>query len=154
MRRLSRNLVLGTVFGGLALGAVTGWTKDGYRMHGDPARMVAHMADRLDLSEDQQAGIEALLSESREQSAADHARLRELRQQLRMQRGAFDAGEAQRLADEIGQITSRMVYQAASTQARIYQLLDEEQRAELGEFMEDHEPRRDRWHRRAGMETE
>jgi Spy/CpxP family protein refolding chaperone len=71
-----------------------------------------------------------------------------------MQRGAFDAGEAQRLADEIGQITSRMVYQAASTQARIYQLLDEEQRAELGEFMEDHEPRRDRWHKRAGMEAE
>lgn len=153
MKRLSRNLVLGTVFSGLALGAVAGWAKDGYRMHGDPAQMVARMADKLDLSEDQQAGIETILTETRQQSAADHARLRELRQQLRAQPGAFDADAARRQADEIGQITGRMVYQAASTQAQIYQLLDEEQRAEMEEFMEDHEPRRDRWHRHAGGEA-
>jgi Spy/CpxP family protein refolding chaperone len=153
MRRLSRNLVLGTVFSGLVLGAVTGWAKDGHRMHGDPAQMVARMADKLDLSDDQQTGIEAILSETREQSATDHARLRELRQQLRAQRGAFDADEAKRQADEIGQITSRMVYQAASTQAQIYQLLDDGQRAELDRFMEDHEPRRHRWQKRAGMEA-
>ena len=60
MRRLSRNLVLGTLFGGLALAAVTGWAKDGYGMHGDPARMVAQMADKLDLSGEQQAAIEAI----------------------------------------------------------------------------------------------
>ena len=153
MRRISRNLVLGTVFSGLALGAAAGWTKDGYRMHGDPAQMVARMADKLDLSEEQQSGIEAILTETREQSAADHARLRELRQQLRSQRGEFDADAARRQADEIGQITGRMVYQAASTQAQVYQLLNDEQRAELGEFMEDHGPRRDRWHRHAGGEA-
>lgn len=153
MRHLSKNLVLGTVFGGLALGAAAGWAKDGYRMHGDPGQMVARMADKLDLSEDQQAGIEAILAETRQQSAVDHARMRELRQQLRAQRSEFDADAARRMADEIGQITGRMVYQAASTQAQIYQLLDEEQRAELGEFMEDHEPRRDRWHKHAGGEA-
>ena len=149
MRRLSRNLVLGAVFGGLALAAATGWAKGGYGMHGDPTRMVAQMADKLDLSDEQQAAIEAILTETRGQSAADHARLQALRQQLRSQRAGFDAAEAQRLADEIGQITSRMVFQAASSQAQIYQLLDEEQREELDEFMEDHQPRRDRWHKHA-----
>ena len=153
MRRLSRKLVLGTVFGGLALGSIAVWAKDGYRMHGDPARMVEHMADKLDLSEDQQTGVEAILAETREQSAADHARLRQLRQQLRGMRGDFDADSARRLADEIGQITGRMVYQATSSQAQIYQLLNAEQREELDEFMEDHEPRRDRWHRHAGGES-
>ena len=150
MRRLSRNLLLGTVFGGLALGAVAGWAKDGYRMHGDPARMVERMADKLDLSAEQQTGVEAILAETRDKSAEDHARLRELRQQLRGMRGDFDADSARRVADEIGQITGRMVFQATSTQARIYQLLNAEQRAELDEFMEEHEPRRDRWHRHAG----
>lgn len=153
MRRLPRNLLLGTVFGGLALGAVTGWAKDGYGMHGDPARMVARMTEKLDLSDDQKTGIEAILTETRGQSAADHARLQELRQQLRAQRAGFDADTARRLADEIGEITSRMVYGAASTQAQIYQLLDEEQRTELDEFMEEHEPRRDRWHKHAAREA-
>lgn len=153
MRRLSRNLLLGTVLGGLALGTVTGWAKDGYGMHGDPARMVERMAEKLDLSDDQRTGIEAILTETRGQSAADHARLRELRQELRAQRAGFDADKARRLADEIGEITGRMVYGAASTQAQIYQLLDEEQRAELDEFMEEHEPRRDRWHKHAAREA-
>ena len=47
----------------------------------------------------------------------------------------FDPGKAQTVADEIGQLTGRMVYQASETFAKVYQVLDAEQRTKLDEMM-------------------
>jgi hypothetical protein len=41
--------------------------------------MLAHMADRLDLSSEQKSEVENLLASGKEENAADHARMQELR---------------------------------------------------------------------------
>jgi Spy/CpxP family protein refolding chaperone len=107
--------------------------------------MVAHMTDRLDLTEEQAGRVKQLTTKARERLAADRTRLAELREQLKAQRDNFDAGKAQVMADEIGEITSRMVFQAVSTHAEIYQLLTDEQKAEMDVMMEQRESRRDHW---------
>lgn len=61
------------------------------------------------------------------------------------QRDSFDAGAAQKIADEIGQITGRMVYRASETWAQVYQVLNAEQRAELDAMMAKRQARRGKW---------
>lgn len=111
----------------------------------DPARMIAHLSDRLDLSGEQQAEVESLVAAAKQGGEADRARLQELRAQMLAMKGNFDPGQAQAIADEIGQITARVVYQASETFARVYQLLNAEQQAELEELMARHSERRGRW---------
>lgn len=108
----------------------------------DPGRMLTHMADKLDLSAAQRASVEELMSASREANQADRQRLQVLRQQLQAMRGDFDADKAQGIADEIGQITSRMVFQTSKTWSGVYQLLDTEQREELDNLMARREAHR------------
>ena len=60
-------------------------------------------------------------------------------------RGDFDPGKAQAIADEIGQLTGRMVYQASETFAQVYQVLNAEQRTQLESMMAKHSERRSRW---------
>jgi Spy/CpxP family protein refolding chaperone len=116
----------------------------------DPSRMIAHMSDKLNLSTEQQSGIESLLAQSKQASAADHARLRELRKEMMAQRDSFDAGVVRAQADEIGQITGRVVYQSAETWSQVYQLLDAEQKAELDNLMEQRKARRGKWGKGGG----
>ena len=60
----------------------------------------------------------------------------------------FDAGQAQQVADQIGVITSRLLYNHASVQAEIYTLLNEEQRLMLQQLLEQRQQRRDRMEQR------
>lgn len=106
-----------------------------HEMGGDPARMIAHLSDRLDLSSEQQTEVESLVAAAKQSSDADRARMRELRSQMRAMMGNFDPGKAQVVADEIGQLTGRMVYQSSETFASVYQLLNAEQRAQLDSMM-------------------
>ncbi|MCB1689817.1 MAG: Spy/CpxP family protein refolding chaperone [Halioglobus sp.] len=117
--------------------AAASWSvpHDDERQH-DASHRVAHLAKVLDLSEEQEAEVQTLLTSTLEASEADKSRLHVLKQQLLNEPGAFDAGSAQVTADEVGQITSRMVYRMASTYAAIYQLLDDEQRVEMQEMAE------------------
>jgi Spy/CpxP family protein refolding chaperone len=66
---------------------------------------------------------------------------------MQAQRQNFNSGEAQKLADEIGEITTRMVFDATRTQAEVYQLLSEEQRQEMDALMEKRDERRAKWRR-------
>ncbi len=116
-------------------------------MDHDPSRMLNHMAERLELSDSQREQVESIMDSGREQSAADRARLEELREQLKAMRDDFDAGKAQQYADEIGEITSRMVYRFSSSFAEVYRLLDDDQRAELEQFEQERDQRRGRWHK-------
>lgn len=146
MQRQLSKWLLGVTFGGAALVSVASWAMGppGGMPH-DPTHMVAHLAHKLDLSEQQRTDIEGIMVSSRDAARADHQRMRQLRQELKGQTEQFDAGRAQQLADELGAITARMVYQFTSNQAGIYQLLDEEQRAAMASLIEQREERRDRW---------
>lgn len=116
----------------------------------DPSRMIAHMSDKLDLSTEQQSQIESLLGQSKQASAADHKRLGELRQEMMAQRDSFDADQARAQADEIGQITGRVVYQSAETWSQVYQLLSAEQKTELDKLMEQRKARGGKWRKGGG----
>jgi len=107
-------------------------------MGGDPARMIAHLSDRLDLSTEQQTEVDSLALAAKQGSDADRARMNELRSQMLAMKGNFDPGTAQSVADEIGQLTGRMVYRASETFARVYQVLNAEQRTELDSMMAKH----------------
>lgn len=121
----------------------------GHRVDMEPERMMARMSEHLDLSEEQEQQVSAILDENKDQTKADHERINEIRDALHQQREDFDAGEAQKLADELGEITTRMAFQAASKHARIYQLLDAEQREELEELKEKREKHKEkRWSKR------
>lgn len=113
----------------------------------DPQHRITHLAKMLELSEEQEATVQTLMIASFEESEADRERLRELRDQLRGEPGSFDAATAQVAADEIGQITSRMVFRRANDRAQLYQLLDEEQRVMMTEMAEH---RRERGGKRGG----
>jgi Spy/CpxP family protein refolding chaperone len=129
--------ILATTLGLVVLLSAAAWAMGpGGGMDHDPARMVEHMSRKLDLSDEQKAEVETLVSSSRQASAQDMQRMRELRGEMRAQANNFDAGKARTIADEIGQITGRLAYQAAETRAGVYQLLNDEQRAQMAQMME------------------
>jgi len=114
-------------------------------MGGDPMRMIAHMSDRLNLSSEQKTEVESLVAAAKQSSEADRTRMRELRSQMQAMKGNFDPGKAQAVADEIGQLTGRMVYQASETFAKVYQVLNTEQQAQLDSMMASRGERRGKW---------
>ncbi len=113
----------------------------------DPEHMITRLSEHLSLTEQQESQVRSIMEQGSEQGRADRERLQDLRAQLEQQRSNFDAGQAQQLADEIGEITTRMVYSFSSKQAQVYQVLSDEQRAE---FEELHAARESRGARRFG----
>jgi Spy/CpxP family protein refolding chaperone len=115
----------------------------------DPARMMEHMSERLELTDVQQEEIEQIFAATRKQSVDDRKRLEELRDQLQTMRDEFDSGQAQTISDEIGAISARMAFSLAITQSQVYALLDEDQRKEYDQMLEARDKRReqgrDRW---------
>jgi Spy/CpxP family protein refolding chaperone len=119
-------------------------------MQPDPARMISQMGAKLDLSAEQQAKIQELTTAARQASAADHKRMQELRTEMSTMRDSFDATRARKTADEIGQVTGRLVFQASQTWSQVYQVLNAEQKAKLDEMMAQRAQGRGKW--RAGGE--
>ncbi len=92
-----------------------------------------HLVHALSLSEEQERQIADIFHDARDSTLSDRHRMKELYAQLQQQRSAFDAGKAQAIADEIGQITARTVYALASAQAQVYATLDEQQQSRFDE---------------------
>tara|TARA_R110002073_G_scaffold6066_6_gene36621 strand:+ start:7647 stop:8114 length:468 start_codon:yes stop_codon:yes gene_type:complete len=136
MNKTLKKVFMGVVGPALAtlFVAASGWSMSHGDGPADPQRKVAHMAQMLQLTEEQTATVQTLVTTSFEASAADRQRLHSLKAQLLDQPASFDAGPAQATADEIGQITSRMVFRMASTRAQIYQLLNDEQKEKMDEM--------------------
>ena len=131
-----RSLACGGALAGAVLMSMTAWSMGPqHGAGGDPSRMIAHMSERLDLSDEQKSEVDTLVTAARQSSEADRARMQELREQLSAMKSNFDPGKAQAVADEIGQLTGRMVYQATETFAKVYQVLDAEQRTQLDAMM-------------------
>lgn len=112
----------------------------------DPARMLDHISGHLDLTDEQRAEAGRLVASAKENAATDHERMRQLRTELTGMRDNFDAARARYIADEIGQVTGRMVYGISESWAKVYQLLDARQRAELDTLIEKRGERRRKWH--------
>jgi Spy/CpxP family protein refolding chaperone len=113
--------------------------------------MLSRLSEHLELSEQQRSQVRDILAQNGDQVRVDRERLQALRNALEEQRTDFDAGEAQRLADELGEITSRMAFGMTSKQAQIYAVLTDEQRAEFARL---HAERDSRVHRRIGKHRE
>lgn len=112
----------------------------------EPGRMLQHMSRSLELTETQQSNIGQIMDVARDQSAADRKRIKELRDQLRDQQAGFDPGKAQSIADELGQVTTRLAYQGAATHAQVYEQLDAEQRQKMAEFQDKRGEHKGRHH--------
>ena len=141
-----KNWACGGALATAAVMSMAAWSMGpSHGMGGDPARMISHLSDRLDLSGEQQTEVESLVEVAKQGSATDRARMKELRVEMMAMKGDFDAGKAQAIADEIGQLTGRMVYQASETFAQVYQVLNAEQRTQLDSMMAKHGERRSRW---------
>lgn len=140
-------LIPGTVLMGVLLLSAGAWSMGPSPEH-NVDKILSHMSHELELSGSQEMKIDALVEESKQAGAADIARLGEIREQMKVMRVDFDAGTAQRLADELGEITARMSYRMVSTHADIYQLLSPEQREELKAMSEKRDQRMEkRWAR-------
>lgn len=145
----------GCALAGLAAMSLTSWAMGpGGGMDPDPGRMLAHMADRLNLSSEQKSEVENLLAAGKEANAADHTRMQELRTQMMAMRGSFDEQQARRISDEIGQLTARMVYRASATWAKVYTLLDAQQKAQLDSMMARRAEHRGKWREDGGKQTD
>ena len=112
---------------------------------GDGSSRANRMMHALDLDDAQREAVESRLAESRAVAEADRRRMKELRTEARGLREDYDAGRAQQIADEIGEISGRLALVRMATQADIYSLLDEEQRAELEAKMERRKAWRQGW---------
>ena len=147
MNRTLSKILPGSILTGVLLLSAGAWSMGPPAGH-NPDKMLAYMAQELDLSESQEAQINSIVDESRESGAEDQERLGEIRTAMKAQRTDFDAGRTQKLADELGEITARMAYRMTSTQAQIYQLLEPEQREQMLELAEHREERmQKRWQR-------
>jgi Spy/CpxP family protein refolding chaperone len=92
------------------------------------------MADRLGLTAEQEERITGLVNEARLESAVDRERVAQLRQALQtlsQSPDTFDEGAARTLADELGQVVTRMAVAGAQTRWQVYQQLTEEQREQV-----------------------
>lgn len=108
----------------------------------------------LDLDEEQRVAIESRLDAARSATEADRQRMRELRELARELHSNYDAGEAQQLADEMGEITGRLIFSKMSTRADIRSLLSAEQIEQLEARAEQRRAYRKGWRdaRRGGRQ--
>ena len=145
---MTRNLkkwLLGSILAGTAAVSVAAWSMGPPPgMDPDPVRMIARMSSSLDLTAEQKTKVESVLAAAKEAGAADRARLQELRTQMMTQRTDFDAPKAHKIADEIGQLTGRMVYLASESWSKVYQELNADQKAKLDSMMAERDARRGR----------
>lgn len=109
---------------------------------------------KLDLTPDQQIQIAAELEMVEQQMSAEREYLAALKSELRALQSDFDASLAAELAADIGDATANLVLNLATSKAAIYQLLDEDQRAELEELIVLRDEMRSPGHRGHGRELD
>lgn len=103
----------------------------------DPVQMVEKMTQRLNLTEQQQSQITALLESEKENVRSEREQLKGLREQLTSHDGEFDSDSARKTADKIGVISGNLAYARAYTQSELNKILTEDQQAQLSSFMNE-----------------
>ena len=148
MKKSFTRALVGAFLAGAALLLLSGasWSMcQSGGMNFDPGRMLEHMDERLDLSDDQRNQIEPLLNATREKIRIDRERLTTLREQLHALREDFDSDQARAISTQIGELTGNMVFEMSSTHAQMFAVLDAEQRAEMNKVMEQRHRRGGKW---------
>jgi len=109
--------------------------------HGGP---MAHMAKRLDLSEEQQLSIAAILNESRNEAELLRAQLEELRRSVgdSIRAGEYDEDEVRILVENQAPAFVDMTMLGIRTMSQVYEQLTPEQRDQADEMMEKRRSRR------------
>jgi Spy/CpxP family protein refolding chaperone len=102
----------------------------------DGGDMVGRMSEHLDLSVDQQEQITTIVNTAHLEGAVDQERKRQIEKELRGLAENFDAGSAQALADELGEIAGRLAYSRVYTMSQVREILTEEQIAQRQEQRE------------------
>lgn len=124
------------------LGALPAWSMGpGTEGHRNPARMLERLSAHLELTGEQEQQVRDILEQGSEQASADRQRLRSLRDALAQQRNSYDAAKTQQLADELGEVSARMAFDITHKYAQVYQVLDEQQRAEFERLQAEREAR-------------
>lgn len=156
MKNSMKKALLGTGFAAAALISLSAmaWSGGHGGMDRDPGRMMAHIADRLDLSDSQRDQAEQIMNETREQTGQYREEMEGLRDQLKAMRGNFDQDSARAISERIGVVTGNLVYEMANTKAQIYNMLTPEQRTEMDEMMAKRDEKRDKWHKRSSKDSE
>ncbi len=135
-------LLLGTGFAAMAAQGIGRNGVDGPRFgKGAPCGVDfprdhwGHMLQKLDLSEDQQKEVQKLTEANRDQAAALHKQMVEVRRQMRqvMNPKTFDEKALRKLAAEKAKIQTELMVNRARTHSKIYALLTPEQQ-ELADF--------------------
>jgi Spy/CpxP family protein refolding chaperone len=149
MSKYASKTMVKSLIGSLAAGVVTlclvvsAWAMPpGFDRHDDPEKMLAKLAEKLELDDQQRESAEEIMTGVRAEGASDRERMEQLREEMHSTLTEFSAAEVQALADEVGTLTSRMVYRGLTTQSEMYALLTEEQREEFASMREHREKRR------------
>ena len=121
---------------------------------GDIDNKLGFLSWKLDLTPDQQYQIAAELEMVEQQMSAEHEQLAALKSELRALQSNFDPSLAAELAADIGDSTANLVLNLATSKAAIYQLLDEDQRAELEEIIALRDEMRSPGRRRHGRQLD
>ena len=100
----------------------------------DPLDHIERMAEHLDLTEDQEQQITDIVNEAQLANAVDRERQHQIREEMRELTVTLDEGRAQILADELGEITSRLAYSHVVTMAAVRNVFTAEQLAQIEEF--------------------
>lgn len=114
---------------------------------------LAFLEDVVGLSDAQRDKVNELVNASKLAGAVDRERMRQIRDalfDLSAGDAGFDTGQAQALADELGQIVARTAADNAELHWQIRQVLTEEQRAAIDEIKRSHSMSRGRFGPRRG----
>jgi Spy/CpxP family protein refolding chaperone len=147
---LNMNRIIAVVFllAGLASFSAQSLAQPGYGRGAPPAMdNLAHLdmlADQIGLTEEQGEEITRLVNVAQLESAVDRERMQQIREELRAMVDSFDASQAQILADELGEISARLAYNAAERQAAIRQIFTADQILMLEELRAEHKSQRNR----------
>jgi protein CpxP len=97
---------------------------------------VERMADRLDLTDDQRAKVEAIVDESRQQMSDLRDKMQANREQLRQltQQSPFNETAVRNVADTQGDLKADMIVLRTQQHAEINAVLTDEQRAQWEEM--------------------
>jgi len=85
------------------------------------------LADHLGLTDEQEQQISEINDAAQLAAAVDREREKQVREALQALVEKFDAGEAQALANELGEIAARLAYSRTETRAKIQRLFTAEQ---------------------------
>jgi Spy/CpxP family protein refolding chaperone len=100
----------------------------------DPLDHIERMAEHLDLTADQEQQITDIVNGAQIGNAVDRERQHQIREEMRALTITLDEGRAQMLADELGEITSRLAYSHVVTMAAVRGVFTEEQLARIEEL--------------------